>query len=66
MKALRTGRVSSGWLIRCSRAGSSLIDWGIKDGHREKNPQCLHAVTELIDRYRPDVLAVEDASGSRR
>lgn len=47
----------------------SLIDWGIKEIREEtKNTRCLADVEALIDRYRPDVIAVEDytARGSRR
>jgi Holliday junction resolvasome RuvABC endonuclease subunit len=47
----------------------NLIDWGIKEiREEEKNTRCLAEVEALIDRYRPDIIAVEDytAKGSRR
>src|SRR5712692_6710661 len=49
-----------------------LIDWGIKQAEGEtddaKNAECAKIVAELIDRYRPRILALEDAAAddSRR
>src|SRR5712692_4941825 len=49
-----------------------LIDWGIKQAAGEtddaKNTECAKIVAELIDRYRPRILALEDAAAddSRR
>lgn len=44
------------------------IDWGIKWAKSDKNTKGLAKVSELIERYRPDVLVIEDhgGSGSRR
>lgn len=39
-----------------------LIDWGLRQARRNKNAGCLKLVKELIERYRPDVLAVEDCT----
>src|SRR5436309_12815419 len=43
-----------------------LIDWGIKQAEGEtddaKDAECAKIVAELIDRYRPRILALEDAS----
>jgi hypothetical protein len=46
----------------------SLIDWGLKCTGRADNGKAAHAVERLIDRFRPDILALEDwdAAGSRR
>jgi hypothetical protein len=45
------------------------VDWGIvrRDG-AEKNRQCLKAIRTLLQRYRPDVLVLQDTSwtGTRR
>jgi hypothetical protein len=48
-----------------------MIDWGVKSippDVSDKNAACVKLATELIERYRPLVLAVEDASApsSRR
>ncbi|NKE72965.1 crossover junction endodeoxyribonuclease RuvC [Candidatus Manganitrophus noduliformans] len=45
-----------------------LVDWGIKECRGDKNSECLEEIERLIDRYRPDMIAVEDytARGSRR
>src|SRR5260370_33776449 len=43
-----------------------LIDWGIKQAEGEtddaKNAECAKILAELIDRYRPRILALEDAA----
>jgi Holliday junction resolvasome RuvABC endonuclease subunit len=38
-----------------------LIDWGVRHVQGQKNKASLKATTELIDRYRPQILVVEDA-----
>ncbi len=46
-----------------------LIDWGVKEGRdNNKDVHCLNNISALIDRYMPDVIAVEDFNGmgSRR
>src|SRR2546421_9874551 len=45
-----------------------LIDWGMRAIKGDKNTRCVQMVSDLIDRYQPDVLVVEDyrAKGSRR
>lgn len=38
-----------------------LIDWGVRStGEGEKNEQCLNLLSDLIDRYGPEVIVVED------
>src|SRR5215204_2172267 len=45
-----------------------LIDWGVKETKTDKNRRSLKLITELMDRYEPAVVVVEDhkAKGSRR
>lgn len=47
-----------------------LIDWGVKAIRRReyKNEDCLRQIADLTDRYRPDVIVVENChvKGSRR
>jgi Holliday junction resolvasome RuvABC endonuclease subunit len=45
-----------------------LIDWGVKSARVDKDKRCLKLIEDLIERYQPDVLVVEDyvAKGSRR
>lgn len=45
-----------------------LIDWGVKETKTDKKRRTLQLVEDLIDRYQPSVLAVEDyaGKGSRR
>jgi hypothetical protein len=45
-----------------------LIDWGLKTTGRADNRKAVRIVETLIDRFQPDMLALEnwDAAGSRR
>jgi len=45
-----------------------LIDWGVKQIRARKHRRCLKRIEELIDRYQPEVVVVEDCTrkGSRR
>ena len=46
-----------------------LLDWGVRQAEEgDKNAKCVAIVRELIDRYRPHVLVVENAArkSSRR
>ncbi len=46
----------------------SLIDWGLRTTGRADNAKAARVIEKLIDRFRPDVLALEDwdSAGSRR
>ncbi len=45
-----------------------LIDWGVKSARVNKDKRCLKLIEDLIERYEPDVIVVEDyaGKGSRR
>src|SRR5437870_10899563 len=45
-----------------------LIDWGVKETKKNKNAKSLTLIDDLIDRYEPNVVVVEDytGKGSRR
>ena len=45
-----------------------LVDWGVKETKVDKNKRTLKLVEDLIDRYKPTVIVVEDyeGKGSRR
>ena len=45
-----------------------LIDWGVKETKTDKNRMTLKLATDLIERYQPSVIVVEDyaGKGSRR
>lgn len=47
---------------------SSPFDWGVKEIRAYKNVRTVAEVKRLIDRYRPEVLVIEDTTGkhSRR
>lgn len=45
-----------------------LIDWGLRTTRRADNAKAVRVIEKLIDRFQPDVLALEDwdSAGSRR
>lgn len=45
-----------------------LVDWAVVEIRKNKEDKCLQRMVDLIARYRPDVLALEDPKGrgSRR
>jgi len=45
-----------------------LIDWGVKETKNNKNARTLKLIEDLLDRYLPSVVVVEDytGKGSRR
>jgi len=45
-----------------------LIDWGVKETKKNKNAKSLKLIDDLIERYQPSVIVVEDyaGKGSRR
>jgi hypothetical protein len=47
---------------------SALVDWGLRSTGRADSVKAARAIETLIDRFQPDILALEDweAAGSRR
>ena len=45
-----------------------LIDWGVKETKTDKKKKSLKLINDLIDRYEPKVIVIEDyeGKGSRR
>src|SRR3989442_3800995 len=45
-----------------------LVDWGVKETKKNKNARTLKLIEELIDRFQPSLIVVEDyaGKGSRR
>jgi Holliday junction resolvasome RuvABC endonuclease subunit len=45
-----------------------LIDWGVKETKKDKSARSLKLIEDLIDRYQPNAIVVEDyaGKGSRR
>jgi len=48
--------------------GVGLVDWGLRITGRPDNQRAVEIIAEMIDRFKPDLLALEDwkAAGSRR
>ena len=60
---------SRGFAFVLFESPASPFDWGVKEiREKHKNTKTLDEIKKLIDRYRPDVLIIEDATGmaSRR
>jgi len=63
--AIDPGRKGLGFAVL--EGPATLVDRGVKhDTGKLKDEQGLRALAELIDRYRPQALAVEDHTASRR
>src|SRR5882724_819346 len=45
-----------------------LIDWGVKETKKNKNARSLKLIEDLMGRYQPSVIVIEDyaGKGSRR
>jgi len=68
VRVLAIDPVTRGCGFAVLEAPAQLVDWGVKTTKGDKNAQCVRLIGEVIKRYRPDVLVVEDctAKGSRR
>jgi Holliday junction resolvasome RuvABC endonuclease subunit len=51
---------TSGFSFAVMEGPEELIDWGIKAVKGDKNRESLKRVIQLIERYHPDVIVVED------
>lgn len=60
---------SRGFAFVLFEGAESPFDWGVKEiKEKHKNTKTLNAIKKLIDRYRPEVLVIEDtrSKGARR
>lgn len=60
---------SRGFAFVLFEGPESPFDWGVKEiKQKDKNTKTLDEIKKLIDRYRPEVLVIEDVTGkdSRR
>src|ERR1700693_1898474 len=61
--------LSGGFAFVLFEGPDSPFDWGVKEIKRkDKNAKTLAEIKNIVDRYRPEVLVVEDTTGkdSRR
>ena len=67
-RSLAIDPTSKGFGFAVLESPATLIDWGVRHASEDKNRRSLEKVSELIDRYQPDVLVVErtTAKGCRR
>ena len=59
---------SSGVGFAVVEEGIGLVDWGLRNTRKPDNRKAISAIAKLIDRFKPDILALEDweAAGARR
>jgi hypothetical protein len=67
-RVLAVDPVSRGVGFAVLEGNDNLIDWGIKTTGQADNAKSARVIDKLIDRFRPDVLVLEDwdSAGSRR
>lgn len=55
-----------GWAV--FTGADAIMDWGCAEIHADKNARCRRRVEQLIERYEPEVVALEqfDGESSRR
>lgn len=67
IRALSLDPTSRGFGFAVLEGANCLIDWGVVQVRDNKNHRCLDRIGQLIDRYNPGVLVIEDTTrGSRR
>jgi Holliday junction resolvasome RuvABC endonuclease subunit len=67
-RVLAIDPTSKGFGYAALESPAVMIDWGVRHAKSDRNAKCLQLARELIDRYQPEVLVVENttAKGSRR
>jgi hypothetical protein len=67
-RVLAVDPLSRGVGFAVLEGNDNLIDWGIKTTGQADNAKSARVIDKLIDRFRPDVLVLEDwdSAGSRR
>ena len=67
-RVLAIDPTSKGFGYAVLESPAVLVDWGVKHARADRNAECLQQARELIDRYQPEVLVVEDTAlkSSRR
>ena len=68
LRVLAINPYSKGFGFAILEGPERLIDYGVKKVRGDKNRACLKKVTNLINRYQPDVITLQDSTGkgSRR
>lgn len=68
VRVLALDPISRGFGYAILEGAETLVDWGIAHVQADREAGSLERIDELLERYRPDVIILEDiaASGSRR
>src|SRR5216684_4038701 len=56
---------TGGFGFAVMEGADSLIDWGVKEATQDKNAACLKLVADLMNRYLPEVVVVENPIGRK-
>ena len=59
IRVLAIDPTTSGFGFVVLEGRERLIDWGVKEVAGEKRSSCLRAIASLMNRYQPDLVAVE-------
>src|SRR6266852_8358198 len=65
VRVLAIDPTTGGFGFAVMEGADSLIDWGIKEATGNKNSACLKLVADLTNRYRPEVVVVENPVGRK-
>lgn len=65
-RVLAVEPVSRGFGFAVLEGPDSLVDWGFVQTRGDKEQECIRRVKDIIDRYWPDVLALEDVAYNPR
>lgn len=61
VRVLAIDPTSRGFGFAVMEGPELLVDWGVRSaGYSDKNSRCVQLIVDLIHRYQPDVLVVED------
>src|SRR5207249_4460129 len=65
-RVLAVDPTSRGFGFAVLEGPGRLLDWGLVHTRTDKRARTIEGVADLLDRYRPEVLVLEEAAGSRR
>jgi Holliday junction resolvasome RuvABC endonuclease subunit len=65
MRVLAIDPSSGGFGFVVFEGPERLIDWGVKTARKETNARCVRLIADLLERYTPDAVVIEDLAGKR-
>src|SRR5713226_5462124 len=66
IRGLAIDPTTGGFGFAVMEGPESLIDWGVREvTGSDKNGECLKLVADLMNRYKPEVVVVENPTGGK-